>query len=42
MVDAAKGLSAYEVQNLVDYLDRDGNGFVGIIDMDKEIGFSAP
>ena len=37
MVVAARGLSAYEVENLVGYLDRDSDGFVGVIDLDKEI-----
>lgn len=40
LVEGARGLSAYEVENLVDYLDKDKNGFVGLTDFDREIGFS--
>jgi len=40
MVVAARGLSAFEVENLVEYLDRDHNGFIGINDLDKELSFS--
>lgn len=41
MVVAARGLSAFEVENLVEYLDHDHNGYVGLADFDKEIGFTA-
>jgi len=41
MVVAARGLSAFEVENLVEYLDHDHNGFIGVADFDKEIGFTA-
>jgi hypothetical protein len=40
MVEGARGLSAYDVENLVDYLDKDRNGWVGITDLDRELGFS--
>lgn len=41
MVVAARGLSSFEVENLVEYLDHDHNGFIGLTDFDKEIGFTA-
>jgi hypothetical protein len=30
-------LPVYEIENLIDYLDRDQNGFVGVLDLDKLI-----
>jgi hypothetical protein len=30
-------LPVYEIENLIDYLDRDQNGFVGVLDIDKLI-----
>ena len=41
MVVAARGLSSFEVENLVEYLDHDHNGFIGVADFDKEVGFTA-
>ena len=32
-------LSPYEIENLIDYLDKAHHGFVGVIDMEKELGF---
>ena len=29
--------SAYEIENLIDNLDRDHNGFVGVLDLEKAI-----
>ena len=40
MVEGDRGLSAYEVENLVDYLDKNRNGFVGVTDIDREMGYS--
>ena len=42
LVQACRGISAHEVENLVEYLDRDGNGFVGLYDLEREINFNAP
>jgi hypothetical protein len=39
IVTGARGLPATEVENLVSYLDRDHNGFVGINDLEKELQF---
>eukprot|EP00347_Sterkiella_histriomuscorum_P001912 403370193 len=30
-------LNQYEIENLIDFLDRDNNGFVGAIDIDKQL-----
>ncbi len=30
-------LPAYDIEGLIDYLDKDSNGFVGVTTLDKEI-----
>lgn len=30
-------LPVYDIENLIDYLDKDQNGFVGVTSLDKEI-----
>ena len=32
-------LPPYDIENLIEYLDKDNNGFVGVNDLQKEIEF---
>lgn len=40
MVVAGRGMSTFEVENLIEYLDLDHNGWIGLTDLDKELNFS--